>query len=76
MVKINIFLLMQNFIELYELLMSCYTVLYGEPGGPCTKSMEVSESRMQRVNSSLRNASIFKKINKTKMFGVSPNTLS
>ena len=23
-----------------------------EPGGPCTKSMEVSESRMERVNSS------------------------
>ena len=21
-----------------------------EPGGPCTKSMEVSESRMERVN--------------------------
>ena len=24
-----------------------------EPGGPCTKSMEVSESRMERVKSSV-----------------------
>ena len=31
---------------------SCYAInpSLREPGGPCTKSMEVSESRMEQVN--------------------------
>ena len=33
-----------------EILFSSLTRSLREPGGPCTKSMEVSESRMERVN--------------------------
>ena len=31
----------------------CLTRSLRDPGGPCTKSMEVSESRMERVNNVL-----------------------
>ena len=31
-------------------LLGCLTRSLWEPGGPCTKSMEVSESRMERIN--------------------------
>ena len=42
--------LVYYFYGLLGIIGSFLTRSLREPGGPCTKSMEVSESRMERVN--------------------------